>query len=255
MGKIYFASDFHLGAPTPEASRARELRIVRWLDMIKSDAEALYLMGDIFDFWFEYKHVIPKGYVRFLGKLAELRDAGIPIYFYTGNHDMWVFSYLKEELDIPVFYHPQSLIIKGKRFYIGHGDGLGPDDKGMKRLKKVFNHKAFHWFFNRFHPNFSFMIANYWSGTSRKKNLGKTEYYGPTKEWLILYTEEKVKRDYHDFFVFGHRHLAIDYTLHNHKSRYINLGEWFSNNSYAVFDGKNMEVRFFENSDGQLANR
>ena len=254
MGKTYFASDFHLGAPSTELSREREKRIIRWLHSIQSDAEALYLVGDLFDFWFEYRHVVPKGYVRFLAKLAELKDGGVKIYIFTGNHDMWMFSYLTDELDIPVFYQPISTNIKGKTFYIGHGDGLGPGDKGFKVMRKIFHSSIFQWIFARFHPNFSFRIAQFWSASSRKSKPAPY-YRGDENEYLVIYTEKKVKEAYHDFFVFGHRHLPIDYTLDNQTSRYINLGEWFTNNSYAVFDGEKMEVRFFENEDGQLANR
>ncbi|MGB0861579.1 MAG: UDP-2,3-diacylglucosamine diphosphatase [Saprospiraceae bacterium] len=254
MGKIYFASDFHLGAPDQKSSRVREERILRWLDFIQKDAEALYLVGDIFDFWFEYKYVVPKGYVRFLGKLGAMKAAGIKIYIFTGNHDMWMFSYLQDELDIPVFKSPISIELKGKSFFIGHGDGLGPGDRGFKRLRKVFHNSFFQWFFARFHPNFSFMIANFWSNASRN---GKPApfFRGIEEEYLIIYCEKKVKEAPHDFFVFGHRHLPIDHTLNNKVSRYINLGEWITKNSYGVFDGETMEIQFFENDAGQLANR
>lgn len=255
MGNIYFASDFHLGTPDPTTSRKREKRIVRWLDMIRPDAEAVYLLGDIFDFWYEYDHVVPKGFVRFLGKLAEFRDAGIPVYFFTGNHDMWMFSYFKDELDIPIYYNPEKMTIKGKPFLIGHGDGLGPGDESFKLLRKVFHHPFMKWLFARFHPNFSFRIANYWSRSSRKRHDTEPTYLGKDKEWLIQYAEEQSLADNLDFLVFGHRHLTIDYTLSNGHSRYINLGEWFSTNSYAVFDGNDMEIRFFENANGKLANR
>lgn len=249
MKKIYFASDFHLGTPNKTESKIREMRIIRWLDAIKFDAEAIYLIGDIFDFWFEYQHLVPKGYLHFLGKLAELRSLNIPIYFFTGNHDMWMFRYLEEELGIPTYHEPQSVEWHGKTFFIGHGDGLGPGEKSFKIMRKIFHSKQFQWFFKRFHPNFSFAIAHFWSSSSRKGKPSNPVFLGPTKEWLISYCERKIKTAPHDFFVFGHRHLAIDHTLSNQKSRYINTGEWLSTNSYAVFDGKKMEIQFFENNE------
>lgn len=243
---IYFASDFHLGAQGSLSSAAREKQIVRWLESIRADAAALYLVGDVFDFWFEYATVVPKGYVRLLGKLAELRDDGLPIYFFIGNHDMWMFRYFTEELNIPIYREPIIREIHGKTFFIGHGDGLGPGDYGYKFLKKVFANPICQWLFARLHPNFGIGLASFWSGRSRDANPGETRFLGPEKEWLIAYANEKVKEVEADFFVFGHRHLPIDYTLNNGKSRYINLGEWMNYNSYAVFDGERMELKAFE---------
>ncbi len=245
MSKIYFASDFHLMRHT----RERENRIVRWLDHIAADAEAIYLVGDLFDFWFEYKEAIPKGYVRFLGKLAELRDRGIPIYFFKGNHDMWMFRYFETEFDIPIYSKPIEREIKGKKFFIGHGDGLGPDDYGYKFLKKIFSNRFFQWCFARLHPNFGIGLANFWSNRSREHQPAAQKWLGQDKEWLYLYANRKSETVDADYFVFGHRHLPIDTILKNGHSRYINLGEWMSYNSYAVFDGEKMEVKFFENEE------
>ncbi len=247
MGKIYFASDFHLGVPDAETSLARERCIVRWLEQIKTDAEAIYLVGDVFDFWFEYKTVVPKGYIRLLGKLAELRDLGIKIYFFTGNHDMWMFRYLDEELGIPIYRKPIVEEIKGKKFFIGHGDGLGPGDKGYKMIKKVFAFRLNQWLFARIHPNFGISLASYWSGRSRKKNNKTPEtYLGKENEWLYLYANKKMDTEPVDYFIFGHRHLPLDLVLKDGKTRYLNLGEWMNFNSYAVFDGEKVEIRFFE---------
>ena len=246
--KIYFASDFHLGTDARLSSAEREKQIVRWLDSIRHDAAALYLVGDIFDFWFEYGSVIPKGYVRLLGKLAELRDEGLPIFFFTGNHDMWMFRYFEEELGIPVFKKPIVEKFGDKTFFIGHGDGLGPGDYGYKLLKKIFANPVCQWLFARLHPNFGIGLARFWSGRSRKANPAETQFLGEEKEWLIAYCNRKLDEVEADFFVFGHRHLPIDYTLKNEKSRYINLGEWMYFNSYAVFDGEQLELRFFENT-------
>lgn len=252
MKKVYFASDFHLGIDARLSSREREQQLVRWLDQIRDDAAAIYLVGDLFEFWFEYRTVVPKGHVRLLGKLAELSDAGIPIYFFTGNHDMWIFKYFEEELGIPTYRKPIVREIMGKTFFIGHGDGLGPGDYGYKFIKKVFSNPICQWLFERVHPNFGIGLANFWSGRSRAAQGEAPKYLGPDNEWLIAYTKRKLKEVEADFFVFGHRHLPIDYTIEGTTSRYINLGEWMNFNSYAVFDGKNMQIAFFENENGKV---
>lgn len=250
--KTYFASDFHLGIDVKYTSREREQQIVRWLNTIKKDADALYLVGDVFDFWFEYKTVVPKGYVRLLGKLAELRDAGISIYYFTGNHDMWMFRYLETEMDIPIYRKPIVREIYGKTFFIGHGDGLGPGDTGYKFIKKVFANPLCQWLFGRLHPDYGIGLANFWSQKSRKSNEKKEEerFLGPEKEWLIQYANKKVTEIPADYFVFGHRHLPIDWALNNGQSRYINLGDWMNYNSYGVYDGNSFQIEFFENENG-----
>jgi UDP-2,3-diacylglucosamine hydrolase len=244
--KTYFASDFHLGIDAQTNSRERERQVVRWLEHIRSDAEALYLVGDVFDFWFEYRSVVPRGYTRLLGKLAELREEGLPIYFFTGNHDMWVFDYFEKELDIPTYREPIVREIHGKTFFIGHGDGLGPGDHGYKFLKKVFANPVCQWLFARLHPNFGFYLAQYWSGKSRSANPGEQQFLGEENEWLLHYSNEQLDQVAADYFIFGHRHLPIDHTLKNGRTRYINLGEWLQFNSYAVFDGQEVRLEFFE---------
>jgi len=251
--RVYFASDFHLGVDARLTSKERERQIVRWLDEIAADAAEIYLVGDMFDFWFEYKAVIPRGFTRLLGKLAELRDSGLPIYFFTGNHDMWMFRYFEDEMGIPIYRQPIIREINGKTFFIGHGDGLGPGDHGYKFLKKVFSNKFCQWLFARFHPNLGVGMANYWSKRSRALNPEPPEFLGPEKEWLIVFSNEMLdKRPEIDYFIFGHRHLPIDYRLKNNKSRYINLGEWLTFNSYAVFDGEEVELQFFENEEATI---
>lgn len=252
MKKTYFASDFHLGVDARLSSRNRERQIVRWLDRISEDAAAIYLVGDIFDFWFEYKRVVPKGYVRLLGKLAELRDKGIPIYFFTGNHDIWMFRYMEEELDIPIYRNPIVREINGKTFFIGHGDGLGPKDYNYKRMKKIFSNPICQWLYARLHPNFGIGLASYLSGRSRKAQSPHARFLGAEREWLVIYANKKLDSLEADYFIFGHRHLPIDHTLKNGKSRYINLGEWLHYNSYAVFDGTDMKIKFFENKNGKV---
>ncbi|MEL6867532.1 MAG: UDP-2,3-diacylglucosamine diphosphatase [Bacteroidota bacterium] len=247
--KIYFASDFHLGIDARKTSREREQQIVRWLDQVSEDAAEIYLVGDVFDFWFEYKRVVPKGFVRLLGKLAELRDRNIPIYFFIGNHDMWMFHYFEEELDIPIYRQPIVREFQGKTFFIGHGDGLGPGDYGYKFIKKVFANPLCQWLFARLHPNFGIGLANFWSGKSRAANSEEGQFLGADKEWLLLYANQKLDDLAADFFIFGHRHLPIDHMLKNGKSRYINLGDWMNYNSYAVFDGHDVHIKFFENDE------
>lgn len=243
--KIYFASDFHLGAPTHQKSLEREKRIVRWLDEVKQDAAEIYLMGDMFDFWFEYKHVVPKGFARLLGKIAEITDSGIPITFFTGNHDMWMFDYFPKELGVTLYREPIVREYNGKKFFLGHGDGLGPGDKGYKFIKKVFANPFCQWLFARLHPNFAMGMAQYWSKKSRMANgISDEKFTGEENEWLIVYVKEILKKEHYDYFIFGHRHLPLDVKVGN--SHYINLGEWIKYNTYAVFDGTNLELKSFE---------
>jgi UDP-2,3-diacylglucosamine hydrolase len=244
--KIYFASDFHLGVPDYERSLQREKRIVEWLDMIKSDAEELYLLGDVFDFWFEYRTVVPKGYVRLLGKLAEISDAGIKIEYFTGNHDMWTFDYLEKELNVSIYRHPVEREYNGKQFYIGHGDGLGPGDNGYKFIKKVFASKISQWLFARLHPNAGIGLADYFSRKSRVATGNSDEtFLGEENEWLVIHSKELLKQKHFDFLIFGHRHLPLDITI-NGASRYINLGDWIRYNSYGEFDGKDFKLKYFD---------
>ncbi len=241
--KIYFASDFHLGVPSYEKSLTREKLIVKWLDEIKQDAQEIYLMGDLFDFWFEYKHAAPKGFIRILGKIAELTDSGIPVTVFTGNHDMWMLDYLPKEIGVTIYREPIEKEYNGKKFYLGHGDGLGPGDKGYKFIKKVFANKFCQWLFARIHPNFGIGMANYWSRKSRLSNGPEDEKFtGEENEWLVVYAKEVLQKKHVDYFIFGHRHLPLDIKL-KENSRYINLGEWVNYNTYAVFDGNTLELK------------
>jgi UDP-2,3-diacylglucosamine hydrolase len=243
--KIYFASDFHLGVPDYEKSLTREKLIVKWLDEIKHDAQEIYLMGDLFDFWFEYKYTAPKGFVRLLGKIAEIVDSGIPIHFFTGNHDMWMFDYLSKELGVTIYTEPITRVYNGKKFYLGHGDGLGPGDYGYKFIKKIFANPVCQWLFARLHPNFAMGMANFWSRKSRLSNAPKDEIFeGEEKEWLVVYSKEVLQKEHFDYFIFGHRHLPLHIKVAEN-STYVNLGEWIKYNSYAVFDGTNLELKYF----------
>jgi UDP-2,3-diacylglucosamine hydrolase len=250
--KIYFLSDFHLGAPDAAISLQREKRIVRFLDEIKDDAFALFIVGDVFDFWYEYRKVVPKGYVRLLGKLAELSDAGIILHFFVGNHDMWMSGYFEKELNMPVYFEPREFIFNGKKFLVGHGDGLGPGDHKYKLLKKVFRHPASQWLFGILPPKIGIGLADYFSRRSRAKGGGVDEVFlGEDKEWLIIYCKELLKDQKIDYFVFGHRHLPIDYRLPK-ESRYINLGDWLRYDTYAVFDGQDLALRSYSGHEAKI---
>lgn len=241
---IYFASDFHLGIPTHAESLEREKRIVRWLYSIEDNAQQIFLVGDLFDFWFEYKHVVPKGYVRLLGKLANLKDKGVDIQVFTGNHDLWMFDYFEKELSIPVHRNPVTLELNGKKFFIAHGDGLGPGDNGYKVMKRIFKGRFNQWLFSLLHPRIAFSMANYFSKNSRGANEERT-FLGEDKEWQILFAKELLQKEHIDYFVMGHRHLAMQIQL-NDTSTFINLGDWIRYNSYAVFDGNKTELKYFE---------
>ena len=248
--KIYFLSDFHLGAPDAASSLVREKIIVKFLEEIKNNASEIFLVGDMFDFWYEYKKVVPRGYTRLLGKLAELSDAGINMHFFVGNHDMWMKDYLQNELNISVYFEPVSFERQGKKFLIGHGDGLGPDDHGYKRLKKIFRNPVCQWLFGIFPPVLGLGLANYLSRRSRRITTEET-FLGEEKEWLILYSKEVLKKDFYNYLVFGHRHLPIDYRLSG-ESRYINLGDWIRYFTYAVFDGEKMELKSYTGKDDKI---
>lgn len=240
--KIYFASDFHLGVQPKATSQDRERRVISWLDNIKSDAAELFLVGDIFDFWFEYRTVVPKGYIRFLGKLAELADLGVKITLFKGNHDMWMFGYFKEELGARIVDDELLLNLGGKRFFIHHGDGLGPGDAKYKFLKAFFRSRVCQWLFARLHPNLGIGIAQRWSAHSRASNGAEERFLGEANEWLIQYAKEKLAETHYDYFVFGHRHLPYDIRLQN-DARIINLGEWIHHCTYAVWDGKDLTLK------------
>jgi len=244
MSSVYFLSDFHLGIPNAQASREREKALVRFLDTKLHDAEALFLMGDVFDFWFEWRSVVPKGHVRLLGALAELADGGLPIHYFTGNHDMWTFGYLEQELGVQLHRKPQTVTLQGKTLHIGHGDGLGPGDHGYKFIKQVFASPACQWLLARLHPNASMAMANFFSGSSRKLvHQKESEFFGED-EWLVKYCRQVLQKEAIDWFVFGHRHLPLVYPL-SPKSHYINLGEWINHQTYARLHEGHMELLNF----------
>ena len=243
--KIYFASDNHLGAPTFEESLPRERKFVSWLDHVKKDAAAIFLVGDLFDFFFDYKTVVPKGFTRVLGKLAEITDLGVPVYFFVGNHDLWMNDYFEKELNIKTFHRPQHFFLNNKTLFIGHGDGLGPGDKGYKRMKKVFINPLSKWLFRWLHPDLGVRLAKYLSVKNKLISGGEdAEFLGEDNEWLIQYCKRKLKEKNTDFFIFGHRHLPIDFDLSD-TTKYINLGDWISYYTYAEFDGETIALKSF----------
>jgi UDP-2,3-diacylglucosamine hydrolase len=240
--KIYFLSDFHLGAPDHAQSLVREKKIVSFLEEIRRDAATIFIVGDIFDFWYEYRKVVPKGYVRLLGKLAEITDSDIPVFFFVGNHDMWMTDYFQKELNIPVYFKPMPFEFNNKKFLIGHGDGLGPGDHGYKMLKKIFRNPVCRWLFGILPPYIGMGLANYLSRRSRiMTGVADDRFLGEEGEWLISYSKEVLKTQHYDYLIFGHRHLPIDFSL-KEGGRYINLGDWIRYYTYAVFDGQALKL-------------
>lgn len=250
--KIYFLSDFHLGAPDAQTSLKREQLIVQFLDEAKKDAHSIFIVGDMFDFWYEYRKVVPRGFVRLLGKIAELTDSGIQIHFFVGNHDMWMKNYFEKELHVPVYFEEKEFEFNEKKFLVGHGDGLGPKDHGYKMLKKVFRNPVCQWLFGMLPPYIGMGLANYSSRKSREADHGLEEQFmGEEKEWLLIHSKEVLKQKHFDFFIYGHRHLPIDYRLSD-SSRYINLGEWMKFCTYAVFNGNELQLKSYTGKENKI---
>ncbi|HTO17176.1 MAG TPA: UDP-2,3-diacylglucosamine diphosphatase [Edaphocola sp.] len=244
--KIFFASDFHLGIPNKAESLVREKKICAWLESIKDEAHTIYLLGDLFDVWFEYKKAVPKGYIRFLGKLAELVDLGVKIEIFTGNHDLWMKDYFTEELNIPIHFEAIQVNFNNKKFFLAHGDGLGPGDKKYKFLKKVMSHPLAQGFYKSLHPNIGIGIADYFSKKGAKHQGNQDgAYKGEDKEWLILFAKDYLQKEHIDYFIFGHRHLAMTLNIAVN-SLYVNLGDWINYFSYGVFDGQDFSLNYFK---------
>ena len=247
-GKIYFVSDVHLGAPALKNNRERELLFAKWLDEIKKDAIALYLVGDIFDFWYEYKKVVPRGFSRILGRIADLADAGVDVHFFTGNHDLWAFDYWNEELGATIHKHEFRTEIKGKKFFLAHGDGLDAEDKGYIFLKKIFTSKNMQWLFSRLHPNFAFTLAHKWSKSSRLAKINIYDEFDENQDGIYKFASDFLENEYADYLIFGHRHQKIDIKI-GKNSRFILLGDWIKNFSYGVFDGEKFELQSYKNRE------
>ncbi len=242
--KIYFASDLHLGLPNQEQSLPREKLFNTWLDSIMNDCAELYLLGDIFDFWFEYRRVVPRGYTRFLGRIAQLTDAGVPVHFFTGNHDVWMFDYFSKELGVEVHHEPIVKELLGARFLLAHGDGLGPGDLGYKILKGIFTSPTLQWLFARLHPNFSLWFGNQWSVSSRySKEI--THVFRGENEQITKYSRGKLEQEHFDFFIYGHWHSPIIYPL-SAESNLVILGDWLVSNTYSVWDGQEFRLMRYQ---------
>ena len=242
--KVYFLSDAHLGAKLLKDNREREIMLVEFLQSIKPDCLELYLLGDMFDFWFEYKHVVPKGHVRFLAELANFTDQGIKVHFFTGNHDIWAFDYLAKECGVILHTSMMETTINGKSFLIGHGDGLNPNDKGYLFLRNAFHNRFLQRCFRFIHPDWGITLANKWSSHSRLKGNGQIEargYLGDDKEEIVIYCRNILKEHHVDYFIFGHRHLPLNLELEPN-SHYINTGDWITHFSYAIFDGEKVSL-------------
>lgn len=242
--KIYFISDLHLGAPNYTNSLEREKKVIAFLDSIQHNAQAIFLVGDTFDFWFEYQHVVPKYFVRFFANLIELKENGIDIYVFTGNHDLWFNDYLQQEIGVQIFHEKIEIRTNTKNILVAHGDGLGPGDTKYKLLKRIFTNPICKWLFRWLHPDIGIKIAQTWSRhsfTDPKLEVFK----GEEKEWLIQYCKRKLNEQHFDYFIMGHRHLPMEIKL-NEQSTYFNLGDWIVHCHYAVFDGNEMQLIKFE---------
>lgn len=244
--KTYFASDVHLGFPDRQNSRPRELAFATWLDSIVNDAKELYLLGDIFDFWFEYKHVVPRGYSRIIGRLATLVDNGIKVHFFTGNHDLWVTDYLTSEAGVILHRCPLITEIDGKTFYLAHGDGLGHGDYGYKLLKSFFSNRVLQWLFARLHPNFSIAIAHAWSKKNRYSKGVVAEDIDLKRDILLNYAINLENKQHHDYYIFGHRHRPANIPICDKQATFINLGDWLTHFTYGVLDQHGFELKFFD---------
>jgi len=241
--KVYFASDFHLGAPNFEESLVREKKVVQWLEEVRKDASEIFLVGDVFDFWFEYKRAVPRGFTRLLGKISEITDSGIPVHWFIGNHDMWIFDYLPQECGITLHRAPIVREWNGKKYFIGHGDGLGPGDNGYKILKKFFASNFCQWLFARLHPNFGIWLAQKSSGYSRSAT-GESDktFLGEENEWLAIFAKEQLQKEHFDYFIFGHRHLPMQIKV-GENSEYINIGDWLHHYTYGVMEDGIFELK------------
>ncbi len=247
---LHFASDLHLGAPDPAASREREKVFLKWLDDVGSQGEALHLVGDLIDFWFEWRHVVPKGSVRLLGRIAELVDGGLEVHWHLGNHDMWTRGYLADELGVLVHADPIDVTVAGRKYLVGHGDGLGPGDRKYKFLKRLFRNPAARWAFARLHPDTAFKLGSSLSRDSRASGAAaEAQYDGPESEWLYHHCRTVLERETYDGFIFGHRHLPLDLEVvtadGRRKARYLNTGDWLHHRSYVTVDSSGAELLYW----------
>ena len=239
-GKIFFASDFHLGLNAGNSSADREKKVVRWLGSVAPEAREIYLLGDVFDFWWEYKYVVPRGFTRFLGTVASITDSGIPVHFFTGNHDMWVTDYLSAECGLIIHTSPLTTVFDGKKFHLAHGEGLGTKDAAYKFLLGIFHNKPLRILYSALHPWIGVGFGLRWSLNSRLGKGISKEFLGEDKEDLIRYAAKVSESEKIDYFIFGHRHLGISHKMKN-GAEVIFLGDWIKHSSFAVWDGETLE--------------
>jgi UDP-2,3-diacylglucosamine hydrolase len=244
MKKVYFLSDAHLGSRAIPHGRTQERRLVNFLDSIKNKASAVYLLGDMFDFWYEFKMVVPKGYTRFLGKISELTDLGVEVHFFIGNHDIWVGDYLSKECGMIIHREPYTCEIYGKIFFMAHGDGLGDTDRKFKFLRAMFHSKFLQFMFSTIHPRWSVDLGLTWAKHSRlKRENGKEPpYMGEDKEYLVRYSKEYLKTHPNiNYFIYGHRHIELNLMI-SHAAQILILGDWITQFTYAEFDGDQLQL-------------
>lgn len=254
MKPIYFLSDAHLGSLAIEHPRMQERRLVRFLDSIKHKAAAVYLLGDMFDFWYEYRYVVPRGYTRFLGKLSELTDLGVEVHFFTGNHDIWAYDYLEKECGVVLHKQPLTTEIYGHTFFLAHGDGMGDPDRKFKFLRAVFHNRVCQRLFSSLHPRWGMWFGQTWAKHSRLKHNETEEpaYMGEHREHLVLFTKDYISRHPDiDFFIYGHRHIELDLQL-TKRSRMLILGDWITQFTYAMFDGEFMHFGEYVEGESQM---
>lgn len=245
----YFISDLHLGASYLD-TRQSEQKVIDWLNSIKSSAKRLILLGDILDYWYEYRHVVPRGYIRFFGKLAELSDSGIEIHWFTGNHDIWIFDYLPAELGITLHRTNEVFDIDGHSFFLSHGDEVGERKWSFRFIQWLFRNKVAQWCYSWIHPDLTMILAHKWSSSSRKKNnqKGEKHFRGEKHEPLVRFAKEYIKNNNVEYLIFGHRHILLDLML-TRNNRMVILGDWIKHFSYASFDGENLWIDLFEPED------
>ncbi len=255
MKPIYFISDAHLGSWAVSHRRTQERRLVRFLDEIKGKAGAVFMLGDMFDFWYEWKYVVPKGFTRFLGKMAELSDSGVEVHYFIGNHDIWAFDYLHRECGVTLHREPYTTELYGKEFFIAHGDGLGDPEKGFKCLRGIFHNKACQWMFSTLlHPNLAMKFGLSWARQSRLKRADGEElpYLGEENEYLVRFSKEYLKEHPDiDYYVYGHRHIELDLML-SHTARLLVIGDWITQFTYVVWDGEKLEMKNYVEGETKL---
>lgn len=247
----YFLSDFHLGARYFEEPRETERRVVDFLDSIKGDAKEVYLLGDILDYWFEYRYVVPRGFTRFFGKIAELTDLGVKVYWFIGNHDIWIFDYLPNELGVEVIDGEVTKKIDGKVFFLAHGDGVGKQPRSFRMLRSLFRNRLCQKLYSAIHPRWTIPFALSWSNSSRKGDDEYPEYKGEENEFLEIFANDYLKSHKVDYFVFGHRHIMLDKKLQGGATLVV-LGDWLHYCSYAVWDGNNLALKSFQSVQNSI---